>query len=390
MIPRYCPTYSFKDLTTSLHTSFVGNPLDSLRRRVSQMYVVKHVFLLSRARTALYVLLKAYNRPGDVILPAYNCIVIPEAVLYAGYQPRFVDIAYDSFNANIDAIQSSLTATTTVVVATHQFGSPFDEIEGITELCREREVLVVEDAAAALGATYRGKLVGTFGDAAILSFDSTKVISGGTGGALLLNDDVLADRVNDIMKKIVAAESRLISFGKSAAWKMLTSPFLYKVVYPLYKLLYGENMFETVTLQGRMPSGFLALCSQFTAALTLTQLVDWDKNLEERRRIAQIYTSNLAGYPQIEMPKVSDESSPSWIRFPIKVSRKHDLYRYMQSKGIDLSWTFRYSCADSFGLDGFPNARRAAQTVLGLPTYPSLSDEYAEYICTAVKEYLSG
>lgn len=387
MIPRYHPTYSVRDLITSLSLSVRGTPLDDLRCKISQMYGAKHVFLLGKARTALYILLKAYNRPGDVILPAYNCIVVPEAVLYAGYQPRFVDIDLDSLNMSLDAVKSSLASTTTVVLATHQFGIPCD-IEGIVELCRDREILIVEDAAAAIGATYRGKLVGTFGDAVILSFNSTKVVSGGTGGALLLNDDALADRVSDLINTIPAVESGFVLFGKSAAWKVLTSPFLYRIVYLIYRLLHGEDMFETVALQERMPTGFLGSCSTFTAALTLGRLVDLDRNLERRRRIAQIYASSLTGCPQIELPKVSAESSPAWIGFPVKVARKRDFFKYMQSKGIDLSWTFRYSCADSFDFDGFPNARRAAQTVLGFPTYPSLSDEQAKYICTVTKEYL--
>ena len=75
IIPGYCPTYSFESLATSLHMSLAGNPRDSLRRKISQLYAMKHVFLLCKARTAFHVLLKAYNRPGDVIgLPTYLCL----------------------------------------------------------------------------------------------------------------------------------------------------------------------------------------------------------------------------------------------------------------------------------------------------------------------------
>ena len=79
--------------------------------------------------------------------------------------------------------------------------------------------------------------------------------------------------------------------------------------------------------------------------------------------------------------------SPAWIQFPFQVDDKRAFYKYMQRNGVDLSWTYRYSCADSFGLDGFPISQKAAKTVLGLPTYPLLTDKDAHYICDVAREY---
>jgi len=386
MIPRYSPSYNFKDLIISLGQSAGKSPLSILQWKLSKMYGVKHVFLFNKARTALYVLLKAYNCPGDVILPAYNCIVVPEAILYAGYLPKFVDIELNSFNMRIDAVRNSITPTTTVILATHQFGIPCN-IEEMIELRQEKEILLIEDAAAALGATYNNRLVGTFGDATILSFDSRKVLSGGTGGALLVKDDFLANKVHNFVRNIHSTDPSLFLFGKCLAQKILTTPNLYKFVYFVYKLLYGEDMFKVIKPQKDMPAHFLRLCSKFAAILTLNELAKIHLNLRTRKIIAQIYFNNLADHSQIKIPKILNKSSPSWIMFPIRIEKKYDFYKWMQSKGVDVSWNFRYVCTDSFLQEEFPNAKKAAHTVLGLPVYPSLSTQSAHYISKIAQSF---
>ncbi len=386
MIPRYSPSYNFKDLIVSLAQAAGNSPLSILQRKLSKMYGVKHVFLFNKARTALYVLLKAYNRPGEVILPAYNCIAVPEAILYAGYFPKFVDIELNSFNMRIDAVRNSITPTTTVILATHQFGIPCN-IEEMVELRQKKEILLVEDAAAALGATYNNRLVGTFGDATILSFDSRKVLSGGTGGALLVKDDFLANKVHNFVMSLRSIDSSLFLFGKCFAQKILTTPSIYKFVYSVYKLLYGEDMFKIIKPRKDMPAHFLRLCSKFAAALTLNELAKVHLNLKIRKTIAQIYSNNLADHSQIKIPKILNKSAPSWIMFPIRIERKYDFYKWMQSKGVDVSWNFRYVCTDSFLQEEFPNAKKAVHTVLGLPVYPSLSTQSTHYISKIAQSF---
>jgi len=389
MIPRYCPTYSLRNLIWAWQMCLTSDPLKLLRSRLAELFAVKHVFLFSSARVALYALLKAYGRPGEVVVPAYNCIAVPEAVLYAGYHPVFADISDNSLNMTADTLGKSISQDTTAVLMTHQFGIPCD-VDEILSVCKQYQVLVVEDAAAAIGARFRGRLVGNFGDAAIISFHTTKVISGGIGGALLTDNDELAYKIDRLQQAAAAPKDCWGSFAKAVAWKAATSPWLYTTMLFGYRVLCGETLFEMVIPHTGMPSSFLRLCSRFSAALALVQLNRLDSNLSRRRKLAQAYTDELSGYSVLKLPVVPVDCSPAWIQFPVMVSEKRAFYKYMQRKGIDLSWTFRYSCADSFGLDGFSNAWRAAQTVLGLPTYPSLSDEEAGYICSIARLYTSG
>lgn len=384
IIPRYGPTYQFDDLARAWQMCLTTDPLALLMGRLSKLFAIKHVFLFSGARVALYVVLKAYGRPGDVILPAYNCIVVPEAILYAGYHPVFVDIGDCTFNMTAGAVEEAVTRTTSVILLTHQFGIPCD-VQEILRICRRHGILAVEDIAPALGATIDGELVGRFGDAAILSFHNTKVVSGGIGGALLTNSDDLAHKVSAVMENAVRHDACICSFAKCAVWGAAMTPVLYPAVSLGHQLLRGEMGFQMVESHADEPPDFLTTCSRFSAALVALQLDRLESNLSRRRELARRYANGLYGCKILALPVVGSNSSPAWIQYPLIVNDRRSFCRYMKSRGIDPSWTFRYLCTDSFGLVGFPNARRAAHATVGLPTYPSLSDQKAGYVCSVAQ-----
>ena len=388
MIPRFAPTYMYPDLLKGVSRSLPANVDGELRSRLAAMHNVAHVFLVDSARVALYVLLKAYNRPGGVLLPAYNCIVVPEAVRFAGYEPVFVDIDRASLNMTPGALAKRISEGISVVLATHLFGIPCD-VEEIRRAVRGYDVLVIEDAAPALGAELRGRLVGDAADAAIISFQSTKVISGEGGGALLTNNDDLAAKVRRILQTAFTPQGLLPVFLKSFGRKAASCPPVYAAAQRCYRILRDEQMYELVQPHTEAPSRYLRLCSKYSAYLVLRQLENMSWNLARRRKIAQIYQEELHGLP-LRLPVFPDGASPAWIQYPIQVDDKESVYRHMQKKGVDLTWTYRYSCAESYGLNGFVNAHEAAKTVLGLPTYPSLTDDQARFIGSTVKAHFDG
>lgn len=389
MIPRFAPTYTYSDLLWGLRAgSRAGDIENSLCASLSNFLNTKHVFLFGSAREALYALLKAYNRPGDVLMPAYNCIVVPEAVHFAGYSPAFADIDYCSLNISADVLEKSISPQVTVVLVTHLFGVPCDLQELISKL-RQRDVLIVEDAAPALGAEYRGQFVGGFGDAAIFSFQSTKVISGEVGGALLTNNDELADQVRKLLLEATNPENPWRLYIKALARKMVTSRRAYSAAQLSYRTFLGEQMFEVVSPQNKMPPGFFTRCPNFASALVLKQMDRLEWNLSRRRKIAKIYQSELSGCAGLMLPEIPEDCQPAWIQFPVLTNNKWEFYKHMQRNQVDLTWTYRYSCADSYGFNDFPEAQKAAKTVLGLPTYPFLTDEDAQNISDLAKKYLA-
>jgi dTDP-4-amino-4,6-dideoxygalactose transaminase len=314
-------------------------------------------------------------------------VVVPEAIVYASYQPQFVDIDRNLNMSAEEVRQSLLRGEIKVVLATHQFGLPC-QIKEIAELCSRHSVLLVEDAAAALGASVEGQMVGTFGDAAIISFHRTKVISGDVGGALLVRDVDLARKVAGWLDSVnLNRSSSVVAFLRALGWWVATRPESYGFTHKVHGHVRGEAMFEHVVPIQELPAHFVASCAPFSAALADRQLDGLRWNLARRRTVASVYATELSGRAGLTLPQVPAGYSPAWIQFPVMVEDRESLYCYMQRRGVDLSWTFRYSCADSFHAGQFPNTERAAHKVLGLPTYPVLSEQDAQDIACLVQRY---
>ncbi len=386
MIPRYKPTFAYADLFKSLSRKGRREAGPQLVSGLAAIHNVKHVFLTKSGRAGIFAILKALDRPGKALMAAYNCIVVPEAVRYAGYEPAFLDIDRLSLNVTAPMIEGAFTPETTVVFVTHLFGVPCD-LDAVLPFLRRRGVFILEDAAAAMGAEYDHRLVGTFGDAAVISFQYTKVISASSGGAILTNSDELAGRLERIFHEARASRRAIGPFLRSTAWKTLFRPAVYPTLRRADRLIRGDRMYETVAPLLEEPPNYFEKCAPFDCALIASQLRNLEGNLRRRRHIAEIYREILKDHPALQIPGIPDKSSPAWIQFPLVAPHKAGFYGFMQRNGIDLSWTYRYSCAEGFHQDGFPNARRAAETVLGLPTYPSLTDGEAERVGSAARRY---
>jgi perosamine synthetase len=226
MIPRYAPTYTWMDLIAGFQLSSNSKVEEELCSRIESLFNIQYVFLFGSGREALYAALKAYGHPGRVLIPAYNCIVVPEAIQFAGYSPTFVDIDRSSFNMTAESVERAITSDVKVVFLTHLFGIPCD-IQSILNVLHEREIFIIEDAAPALGAEYQGKWVGSFGDATVISFQSTKVISGEVGGALLTNNRNFAQKVMELQLEAVAPNNAWLVLTKALIRKLVTSQGLY-------------------------------------------------------------------------------------------------------------------------------------------------------------------
>ena len=380
MIPRYQPTYGFSDLNLALRLCRQSDVLETLKRRLGQLMNRRYVFLFDSARVALYVLLKAYDRPGKVIVPAYNCIVVPEAVGYAGYQPVFADIDPGTLNMTASTMAGTMTSDVTAVLMTHQFGIPC-EVDKIIELSRQHKALVIEDAAAALGASINGQPAGSFGDASIISFGNTKVVSAGSGGALLTNNSDIARRVEKFLpeQRGLNNTTLLSRLFYGYAWKTAFASFVFPVLRKSYGLLKKERLFQIIQAKKQIPDRFISSCHPFSAALLFIQLDRLGANIAQRNRLGRHYRECLTE-SFLRFVNPASNSVSSWIQFPVILNKKEAFFSYMKNCGIDLSWTFRYSCADNYDTGNCPNARNAAKSVLGLPTYPSLTIETATSI----------
>lgn len=161
-----------------------------------------HAISFASGRLALCAILEAMGigEGDEVILPAFTCVAVANAVVAQGAKPVYVDIGKGTFNIDVAKIEKAISPRTRAVLAQHTFGQPCD-IEAVLDIARQRDVMVIEDCAHAFGASLRGRKLGTFADAAFGSTDFTKVFSTSSGGFALCASRQLADKIRLVQKK---------------------------------------------------------------------------------------------------------------------------------------------------------------------------------------------
>ncbi len=384
MIGKYLPTYSFADVLRCMWPKQDG--VSRLQHQLADLLHARHVFVFRSARNALCTLLRALGDTGTVVVPAYNCIAVPEAVAWAGWQSAFADTPPGDVNMTRETLEACLPNDARAVLLTHQFGIP-PPVEPILDLCRQRGLFVIEDAAAALGAKYRNQFIGNFGDATIVSFHLTKVVNAGRCGVLLINDPALAQKIASQYQQPRNLLQGLVDFVLTATWSAAMQPLPYSILRSLRGMLRTDPLYEVISPNFKPPPDSSMCSSNFSARLASIQIDHLQTNIATRQALANLYASELAGIPGIHFCTVPEGAEPAWIQFPIFVEQKEACYRFLLRSGVDLSWTFRYSCSESCRGQTVPNADRAARMLLGLPTYPGLSPAAAQQICVLLRRF---
>lgn len=166
-------------------------------------YFKAPAFNVGSGRMGLYLLLKLFGvNPGDeVLLTGYTCVVCPNAIVYVGARPIYVDIDPDTYGLDPNKIEEKITSKTRALIIQHTYGIP-SRLEEIINLAKKHDLVVIEDCAHALGGQYNGKRLGTFGDAAFFSSDHTKMISTSVGGGMILNNPKYLEKTKRIMAGI--------------------------------------------------------------------------------------------------------------------------------------------------------------------------------------------
>lgn len=176
---------------------------DELEEEFKKYLGLKHAISFNSGRSALMAILGSLGLQKDeeVLLQAFTCNAVPNPVIWAGLKPVYVDINEQTFNIDAGDLKKKITSRSKAVIVQHAFGLPA-EMDEILEICEENNLILIEDCAHSLGATYNGKIVGTFGKAAFFSFSRDKVISSVYGGMAVTNDDELAKQLREYQEKI--------------------------------------------------------------------------------------------------------------------------------------------------------------------------------------------
>jgi len=343
-----------------------GPAVDEFEKKIAAYVGTKYAVTTNSGTSALHAVLAAYGvGPGDeVIVPSFTFIATANAPLFLGAKPVFADIEEASFGLDAGDVERKITGRTRIILPIHYGGLPC-RMDDLMKVANEHKLPLIEDAAEALGATIRGKKVGSIGDSAILSFCQNKVITTGEGGAVVTNSPEICRRL-----ELIRSHGR----RESNAYFDSTEPADY------------------VTL------GYNFRMSTITAALGVAQLDRIDKIIALRREKAAYLATKLAGVKGLIVPETPIDSFNVYQMFPVRIAgaakRRDALKDFLAKKGImsrvyfdpvHLSLFYR----QRFGYQGgeLPVTEKIAGEVLNLPVYPDITHDEIDYIAASVAAF---
>ncbi len=320
-----------------------GPKVEELEAGLARACEVEHAFAVTSGTAALHLAVLAFGlEPGDeVLVPAYTFPATANVVALAGLTPVLVDV--DPETMNVDPAQVEVGPRTRLLIGVHLFGRPL-------RLHELPEVPLLEDAAGALGARYRGRACGGLGTAGCLSFHPRKIVTTGEGGAVTTSDDGLAEAVREL---------------RNHGWRSLVPP--------------------------DMPGpGLNYRLSDILAAVGLPQLRRLDELLAERTRIAAGYTERLQHLPLL-LPKADEGDVHGWQAYVVQLDDRDRILAELRAQGIEAQiGTYALPLLGAYaGRGDFPGARHVFERALALPFHTRLTDGELDRVAEALDTLVS-
>jgi perosamine synthetase len=326
-----------------------------------------HAVAVSNCTAALHLTLHALGvGAGDeVIVPSLSFVATANVVWQCGGRPVFADVDPVTYNLDPDAAEAAITPRTKAIMPVHQIGLAAD-MDALTELAGRRGLLLVADAAPAVGARYHGREMGALGSPACFSLHARKVITTGEGGVITTDDAALADR----LRRLRHHGMDLSDLARSEA---------HDVIFESYP-----------------ERGFNQRLTDIQAAIGICQLEALDEILARRRRLAERYTMALAAHPWLETPTVPPGLEHSWQSYAVRLARdapldRIGLMRALLAEGIATRRgvaAIHHEAPYSEQAHDLTNTDAAAAQVLLLPLFPDLTDRDQDRVIASLHAHL--
>ena len=385
-----------------------GQKIGKIEEDFRKYLGVKHSLSFNSGRSSLMAILEAINvKKGDeVLLQGFTCNSAVVPILQRKAKPVFVDID-NSLNLDPEDLEKKITPKSKAVMVQHTFGCPA-EIESILEIVRKNSLFLIEDCAHSLGAKYKGKFCGTFGDAAFFSFGRDKIISSIFGGMAVTSDDNLAKKIEQFKEKLDYPSNFWI-------FQQLLHPVLiHYLVFPAYRFpSFGKILlvfFQKIKVlskavyrkekKGEVSKYFPKKMANAFAVLALNQFKKLERFNSHRREIAGLYREELERTANFVLPFSEKGSSQDkenvYMRYPVLIKNSDDIIKKARQKRILLNDGWRKSPivpldTDIKKMEYIPgsckNAERVAGTILNLPTHINISQKEAEIVVDFLKKY---
>ena len=323
-----------------------------------------HAVSLNSCTSALELALQATGVRGEVLVPSFTFVASANAVACAGATPVFCEVDAATRNVTAALLRERLTPRTEAVMVVH-FGGQACAMDEIVRLCQERHLLLVEDSAETLGASWRGQPAGSFG-VGCFSFFPTKAVTTGEGGMLVCRDESLARKVRALASHGIASSTLDRSRAERPWWREAQSV--------------GHNY--------RLP--------QPLAALGWAQMQRLDELNARRLERARRYDRELAALaPDLLTPEVQDGATHVYQMYTVRVGggRRDALVRGLRERGVEASVHFQPPVhlhpahrSAGGGPGSLPCCEHLAEEILTLPLFPDLTDEEQGFVIAALGE----
>jgi perosamine synthetase len=364
----------------------VSGVLDSLRsgwitmgpktmefeKRFGQYIGSRNAVSMNSCTACLHLALKMIDlKEGDeVIVPTITFTATAEVIAYFRAVPVLVDVDEETCNIDVTKIEEKITSRTKAIIAVHFAGQPCD-MDELTDIAERHHLFVIEDAAHAIPAWYKGRAIGTIGDITCFSFYATKTLATGEGGMVTTGNDEWAERM-----KIL----RLHGISKDA-WKRYTKE--------------GSWFYEVID------AGYKYNMTDIQAALGLAQLSKVEWMWRRRGEIAKSYTESFQEYREISLPAVKPDRESAWHLYTIRLDPgrfaggRDRFIEDLKSRGVSTSVHFiplhrhpYYRNTYGYDRNDFPVSEKIFERTVSLPLYPGMGDEEVRWVTESVADVL--
>lgn len=371
---------------------------EEFERKLGKYLGSKHVLTVNSGSSANLVAFNTLTshklgdraiKPGDEIIgvaAGFPTTINPQ--IQFGAVPVFVDVDLDTHNIDVSKLEAALTSKTKAVMLAHALGNPFNA-QKVKDFCVKHKLWLIEDCCDALGAKHHGKLVGSFGDIATLSFYPAHHITMGEGGAVFTNNDELAtiaESYRDWGRDCYCKTGCDNTCKKRFNWSLGQLPHGYD-----HKYIYSH-------------CGYNLKITDMQAACGLAQLDRLDTFIRQRQDNYDFLISRLASLSEyFKLPKPTENSEPSWFGFPMSVNEgvdfsREDLLRFLDQEKIGTRLVFAGNVVKQpyftetqikYRISGeLTNTNKVMENSFWIGLYPGLTQAHLEKTCSKIEEYL--
>jgi perosamine synthetase len=334
-----------------------GQEVDKLEKAIADYLDVRQVIAVSNGTATMHIMLKVLGigEGDEVIVPAFSYVATANVVELVGATPIFVDIDINTFNIDIDLIEQKITPKTKAILAVHEFGLAAN-VNRIQDICTKHNLLFLEDAACALGASIDNKKTGSFGHSASFSLHPRKAITSGEGGLIATNDEEFASKCRILRN-------------------------------------HGVDMSKGKT--GFVEAGFNYRMTDFQAALVASQFSRFEEILRKKNEIATQYFIEIKN-PKVMLPHIPQGYTHSLQSFHILLNGigQNEAIEKLKLDGVSANYGaqcipeviyYKNKYKHISAVD-FPNAFKAFEQGLVIPLYPQMQNEEINRVIAAINK----